>query len=240
MGKSKIEWLQRPGTIGESWSPVTGCTKISTGCKNCYAERMSKRLAGHCGYPEAPHQFDVTLHPDKLEQPLKWKKPRTVFVVSMGDLFHIDVSIDFIQAVINVIAQTPQHTYIILTKRPEEMRNFFFNQILLDGTFFLRGRYSHNAKSITLPLPNLWLGASIEKPKYCYRAQYLRDTPAAVRFISFEPLLASMSEYPGVLDDMDWVICGGESGPGARPMHPDWAQGLRDQCDEAEVPFFFK
>ena len=222
MSRTTIEWVARPGTIPESLNMTSGCTKISAGCRNCWAERMARRLAGQYGYPERPHHFDVTLHPGRLEEPLKWRKPRTVLISGMGDLFHKDVPTPFIADVWKAMYYAQDHTFLILTKRPERMQKVF-------TTF---------AKEMLLP--NAWLGTTIELPEYSYRAQYLRETPAAVRYISFEPLLSSFADYPGVLDEIDWCIAGGESGPGARPMHPDWVRVLRDQCQMTKTQFFFK
>jgi len=219
MAQSKIEWTEM------TWNPVTGCTKISAGCAHCYAERMARRLAGRHGYPKAPHHFDVTLHPERLDEPLRWRKPRRVFVCSMSDLFHEDVPDEFIRDVFDIMVNASQHTFQVLTKRPRRM-----------STVLKWLRTSHPPEA----RPHIWLGVTIEKPEYCYRTVDLRQTPAAVRFISFEPLLGSFADYPGVLDGIDWAIVGGESGPAARPMHPDWARGLRDQCQSAGVPFFFK
>ena len=224
MSKTKIEWAE------EVWNPVTGCTKVSPGCKNCYAERMSKRLVGRYGYP-AKDPFKVTLHPDRLSEPLKWKKPRRIFVCSMGDLFHKAVDDGFIHDVMSTIASAPQHTFLVLTKRPERMRHYF--------TYF-------NGKG--WPLNNLWLGVTIENQKALdQRAPELIQIPAARRFISYEPALGPLECLDGWLTQcdrktklIDLVICGGESGPGARPVHPDWVRGVRDQCKEAGVPFFFK
>ena len=255
-----IEWLQRPGTIGESWSPITGCSPVSEGCRNCWAKRMSYRLAGRAGYPEAPHQFDVTLHPDRLDQPLRWKKPRTVFVVSMGDLFHGDVEWTYMADVWDVMAETPQHTYLVLTKRPQNALEFMMD-------FYLPSPYYKGAV-----LPNVWLGVTAETQEMAdERIPILLQIPAAVRFVSVEPCLSAVdlerwlvscegcgnqgsTGYITRYDDqlcracskgaegpsLDWTIVGGESGPGARPMHPDWAKGLRNQCQEAGTPYFFK
>jgi len=230
---TKIEWTHRPGTIGVTWNPVSGCTKISEGCQNCYAQRMAKRLAGRCGYPAAPHQFDVTLHEDKLDQPLYWKTPRTVFVCSMSDLFHPRVPLKHQVAVFRVIEQCPQHTFLMLTKRPEQM-------LLLEhiGGFPI--------------YPNLWIGVTAENQRAAdERIGVLLQIPAAVHFVSVEPMLGPVdiqhwlgdnysSLHGGFDDGISWTICGGESGPGARPMHPDWARGLRDQCQNAGVRYFFK
>lgn len=240
MGKSKIEWTDAV------WNPVTGCTKVSAGCKHCYAERMSKRLAGRVGYPEAPDNFKVTLHPDRLDEPLNWHKPRRVFVCSMGDLFHKDVPDNYVSDVLDVVgfSSCARHTFMILTKRPERMYKFF-------------------AENPGPTIPNLWLGTSVEnQPAADERIPWLLQTPAAVRFLSCEPLLGAVNiendlfgrhfvvtgpPRPGLLGPemnklpkLDWVIVGGESGPGARPMHPDWALSLRNQCFQAGVPLFFK
>lgn len=243
MGKTKIEWTD------ETWNPVTGCTKVSEGCCNCYAERMARRLAGRCGYPAAPKHFDVSLHPGRLEQPLRWKKPRMIFVCSMGDLFHEDVGGAFITEVWDIMRRTPQHTYQVLTKRPEQMARDIFRIYA----------WAHCE-----PLPNVWLGVSVESPDYLWRIDELMKCPAAVRFVSLEPLLGPIDlskwlrergggyfpiglprQQPSLPPNwhqscLDWIIVGGESGPGARPMHPDWARDIRDQCQAAGVPFFFK
>ena len=226
----KIGWLNRPGTTGATWNPVTGCTKCSEGCKNCYAERMSKRLSGRFGYPE-DEPFRVTLHEDKLDAPLGWKKPRTVFVCSMGDLFHEDVPFWYIARIVDVMESAPEHTFLLLTKRPDRM---------LDFTEWMCREGEDLPMSFTRWPDNIWLGTTIEKPEYSYRAEYLRRCPAAVRFLSLEPLLGSMADYPGIYDDMDWIICGGETGHGARPAHPDWIRDIRDRCKLLGIPFFFK
>jgi len=232
---TNIEWVKnKDGTKGKTWNPVTGCRKISAGCKHCYAERMARRLAGRYGYPEAPHHFDVTLHPDKLDEPLKRKKPTTYFVCSMGDLFHEDVPTPYIADVWNVMRQCPQHTFQVLTKRPHPMLS-----ILSDWD---------------VVLPNVWLGVTIENQDHMNRLDYLVNTPAAIRFVSHEPLLSAIDYEAHPIGPRDanygksvltlglinWVISGGESGPGARPMHPQWVRDIRDQCQAAHVPFFFK
>lgn len=226
---TKIEWAE------ETWNPVTGCTPISEGCANCYAKRMSKRLAGRCGYPQ-DDPFKITLHPDKLDQPLRWKKPRMVFVCSMGDLFHEDVDEGFICRIFDIISICEQHTFLILTKRPDRMADFFKRCI--------HGRWK-----------NLWLGVTAEnQARADERIPMLLQIPAAKRFVSVEPMLGPMDleiwgqyEHPdnegyGVdaIKCLDWIICGGETGPGARPMRPDWVRSLRDQCQAAGTPFFFK
>jgi len=229
---TKIEWTQ------ETWNPITGCSKISEGCANCYAERMAKRLAGRFGYPDQPHHFDVTIHEDKFDQPLKWKKPRMIFVCSMGDLFHDDVPEEQIMRVFDVMCDAPQHTYQILTKRPQRMKWIVkqFTDYIWKG----------------LP-ENIWLGVTAENQKAAdERIPWLLKTPAAVRFVSIEPMLGPISfrwakwqpiEYHNHLDGLrmlDWIICGGETGPGARRMNYTWAINLYGQCMAADVPFFFK
>ena len=244
MPKTKIEWTEY------SWNPVTGCTPISEGCQNCYARRMANRLRGRCGYP-ADEPFKVTLHKDRLEEPLRWKKPRRVFVCSMGDLFHEDVHRWMRFEVMDIILQAKQHTFLILTKRPANMKEFF------------EWYYSKAGRTIET-IKNLWLGVTAENQQRAdERIPILLQIPAAVRFISVEPMLGPVdllsNDYLGgcincevCLDNpetcincaqdrkIDWVICGGETGPGARPMHPDWVRNLRNQCQEAGVPFFFK
>ena len=215
--QTKIEWAT------STWSPITGCTPISEGCTNCYAKRMAQRLKGRFGYPE-DKPFRVTFHPDKLDEPLKWKKPRHIFVVSMGDLFHEDVPDSWIFEVYQKAFANPQHIFIFLTKRPKRMKSWFYGR--------------------ECP-PHFWFGVTIESQKYISRISDLFWVVGNNRFISHEPLLGPI-DYMGILRSspkrphIDWVIVGGESGPGARPMHPDWVRSVRDQCQEAEVPFFFK
>jgi protein gp37 len=287
---TKIEWTD------ETWSPVTGCTKVSAGCKNCYAERGAKRFAGRFGYPEN-NPFAVTLHPNRLDQPLRWRKPRKVFVCSMGDLFHRDVPDEYIAAVFGVMAASPSHTFQLLTKRPERMCEWFqwienkirvgatpasaeSNPVFACGKFaaeeFSKKRNRVAAANVLFlghvfgfdphdywPLPNVWLGTSAEdQATLDERVPYLLRCPAAVLFVSLEPLLGPVDlmrlsiEIPGTIapDDgwkdvaigkhlarnLDWVIVGGETGPGARPMDPDWARSIRDQCRAAGVAFFMK
>ncbi|BCR04297.1 hypothetical protein DESUT3_13660 [Desulfuromonas versatilis] len=207
---SKIEWTEA------TWNPVTGCTKISDGCANCYAERLAKRLRamGNAKYSDG---FKVTLHPGSLETPLAWRQPRMVFVNSMGDLFHHEVPLDLIQGVFNTIKKSPQHTYQILTKRAS--------------------RLAQLAPILQWP-DNLWMGVTVENGKYLDRVNDLATVPAKVRFISCEPLLGPLKGLN--LNAIDWVIAGGESGPGARPLNPDWVRALRNICMEQSVPFFFK
>ncbi len=207
---SSIEWTQN------SWNPVTGCTKVSPGCKHCYAERMSRRLRA-MGLPQYRNGFRVTLQPDALEIPLKWKKPSTIFVNSMSDLFHEDVPPSFVRQVFDVMQRASQHQFQVLTKRPE---------IALE-------------QATDLPWPNnVWLGTSVESDLYKHRIATLRQIPAAIRFLSIEPLLGPVTRLP--LSEIHWVIVGGESGPGARPMDPAWVRRIRDRCIAQGVPFFFK
>ena len=208
--RSAIEWTEI------TWNPVTGCTKVSHGCKFCYAERMSKRLKG-MGVEKYSAGFAVRVHERLLSQPLSWRTPRLVFVNSMSDLFHEAVSDRFIQDVFAVMNQASQHTFQILTKRPERVAQM--NQCLSWTS-------------------NVWMGTSIESSRWMYRANYLKDTSAHIKFLSLEPLLGPLSDLS--LSGIDWVIVGGESGPGARPMHGAWAREIRDNCLQTMVPFFFK
>ena len=215
---STIEWTD------ETWNPTTGCDRISPGCDHCYALTMAGRLKlmGQAKYQADGDPrtsglgFALTVHPDALKVPLRWKKPRTVFVNSMSDLFHKDVPETFIRDVWETMARCPQHTFQVLTKRPQRMAAHLEARRVGWETFELT------------PLPNVWLGTSIENDRYTFRADHLRATPAAVRFLSCEPLLGPLPSLN--LDGIDWVIVGGESGPGARPMHPDWVRDIRDQC----------
>jgi len=208
--RSGIEWTQA------TWNPVTGCTKVSEGCMNCYAERLSERLR-RMGNPKYRNGFEVTLHPDALDLPLKWSRPRTIFVDSMGDLFHEAVPVEFILRAISTMAQTPHHTYQILTKRSSRLVE------IVGG----------------MDLPrNVWVGVSVESSQYLSRLEDLKRVKSCVRFVSFEPLLGPIQKVD--LSHVDWAIVGGESGPGARPVAADWIRDLRDQCTEAHVAFFFK
>lgn len=256
---TKIEWTN------ETWNPVTGCTKVSEGCRNCYAERMSKRLAGRFGYPEAPNSFDVTLHPDRLEDPIHWKKPRMVFVCSMGDLFHPDVPDEFIARVWGEMRGAREHTFQILTKRPERALSFLKQCKSWEGWITHNGdpvERAYDGTGIIVgdeenwPLPNVWIGVSVEDQAAAdERILVLLDTPAAVRFVSIEPILGPVYlwrntsgnmgdlEWDGrqtFIEGLDWVIVGGESGPGARPPVTYWIRNIRDQCVAADVSFFFK
>lgn len=207
---SSIEWTE------STWNPVTGCTKISPGCAHCYAERMAVRLQA-MGQPNYAHGFDLTLHEKAIDLPLTWKRPQRIFVNSMSDLFHKDVPLTFIQRVFDVMCRANWHEYQILTKRSERLAEL----------------------APQLPWrPHIWMGVSVESAKYTYRIDHLRQTPAHVRFLSLEPLLGPLMDLN--LDGIHWVIVGGESGPGARPMNPGWVSDIRNQCQKAEVPFFFK
>lgn len=279
-----IEWTQRPGTKGETWNPVVGCTKVSAGCKHCYAKTMHDKrhkayLAGRLqNIPQYAEPFEkVQLMHERLALPLKWKKPRTIFVNSVSDLFHEDVPFEYIDRVFAIMALTPQHTYQVLTKRPKRMAEYFSTrdwfaairptpirsikeQGFPDSTTERPTQHKH-------PLPNVWLGTSVENQATAdERIPHLLKCPATVRFLSCEPLLGPVdltnllydgacaidclsglqgfpkphAPLPKGTGPIHWVITGGESGPGARPMHPDWARSLRDQCKVAGVPFFFK
>ena len=247
MSTSKIGWTDA------TWNPITGCTPISEGCAHCYARRMAVRLGGRCGYPPRSadgktHPFDVTLHPDKLHKPLRWREPRRVFVCSMGDLFHEDVPDYAIDAVFATMAIRGPHTFQVLTKRPARMRDYLLRQV--DA-----GRTWREGVTGQLP-PTIWLGVTAEnQARAAERIPLLLQTPAAVRFVSVEPMLGPVNlremahkddwhidalDTPDPACRLDWVICGGETGPGARPMATGWATDLEDQCNAAGVPFFFK
>lgn len=212
-----IEWTRdSDGGIGATWNPVTGCAKVSPGCAHCYAETLAERFRGVAGHPYE-QGFDLRLWHDRLTLPLRWRRPRLIFVNSMSDLFHPLVPDDFIEQVFDVMAQASQHRFQVLTKRHE--------------------RLAEIAPRLHWP-SNVWMGVSIENRRFVHRADYLRAVPAVTRFISAEPLLGPLDGL--ALDDIHWLIVGGESGPGARPMHPTWARRLRDQCREHGVAFFFK
>ena len=208
--RSGIEWTET------TWNPVTGCTKISHGCKFCYADRMAKRLQA-MGLDKYRNGFSVTVHPSTLKDPMKWRKPRLVFVNSMSDLFHEEVPIPFIKAVFNTMNQASHHTFQVLTKRPRRV-------LEIDGDLTWS--------------PNIWLGTSIESQRWQFRLEQLRATGAWTKFLSLEPLLGPLPNIP--IHGIDWVIVGGESGPGARPMEADWVREIRDSCLQKHVPFFFK
>src|SRR5438128_6379851 len=205
-----IEWTDM------TWNPVTGCTKLSPGCKHCYAERMAHRLQA-IGMARYRAGFGLTLHEDVLELPTTWKGPRRVFVNSMSDLFHQDVPLDFIRRVFVTMRRCPQHQFQVLTKRAERLV-----EVCADLEWS----------------ENIWMGVSVENAEYAYRAELLRRVPAQIRFLSVEPLLGPIPDLP--LDGIHWVIVGGESGPGARPMDPEWVEEIYHQCRAAGVPFFFK
>lgn len=220
---SKISWLVNPdGTPGETWNPITGCDKISKGCQHCYAKRMSLRLAGRYGYPK-DEPFRVTFHPDKLDKPLKRKKPTLYFVCSMGDMFHDDMKAQWIGPVFNISQRCPQHRFLMLTKRPANMASWALAVMTNSGI-----------------LPNVGFGVTIEHANYIDRLITLQNTPAAYRFVSFEPLLSHIPLKPGDLDGINAVFVGGETGRGARPCRPDWVRSIRDACLEAGVLFHFK
>ncbi len=258
MGATKIEWTDAV------WNPVTGCTPISAGCANCYAKRMVARLKGRCGYPKR-RPFDVTLHHDRLAEPLHWRTPRRVFVCSMGDLFHEDVPDTFIEAVFAHMSFAGQHTFQVLTKRPDRMARWFVRHTLSEcqaevvanpamyphrDDFKMRDLRAINGTRKGLgdgdywPLPNLWLGTTCEnQDTYDERKHWLLQCPAAVHFLSLEPLLEGIDLRDDFWESgqrVNWVIAGGETGPGARPAHPDWFRSVRDQCAAAGVKFFFK
>jgi protein gp37 len=213
--KSKIEWTDA------TWNPVRGCTKISPGCAHCYAETFAERFRGVPGHPYE-QGFDLRLVPEKLAEPLRWSKPKMIFVNSMSDLFHADVPDEYIRSVVRVMQTANWHTYQVLTKRSERLRD------MLQTTL----RFVANE-------PHIWWGVSVENKKHGLpRVEHLRAAPARVRFLSIEPLLEDVGEI--VLDGIHWVIVGGESGPGARPMEREWVVSIRDQCRKARVPFFFK
>ena len=210
MTKTKIEWTE------STWNPVTGCTKISSGCKNCYAEQMAKRLQS-MGVKKYANGFNLSIHPDVLEEPYRWKTPRTVFVNSMSDLFHENISLEFIQRVFRVMCENTQHTFQVLTKRAD---------VLYEYNKYLRWT------------KNIWMGVTVENAHYTNRVDLLRNTKAFVKFLSVEPLLGSIEWID--LDNIDWVIVGGESGPRARPMLKEWVVSIKDFCEYQDVPFFFK
>jgi protein gp37 len=207
---SSIEWTE------STWNPVTGCTKISPGCKHCYAERMALRLRA-MGQPNYVNGFKLTIHEHMLELPLRWEKPRVIFVNSMSDLFHEDVPLEFIQEVFDVMRRASRHIFQVLTKRSRRLLEL--NQ------------------QIDWP-PNVWMGVSIENQDYLFRVENLRQTSAHLKFLSLEPLLGPLPNLD--LDGISWVIVGGESGPGARPLKEEWVINIRDQCLAANIPFFFK
>lgn len=235
MGKTKIEWTD------SVWNPVTGCTKVSEGCRNCYALTFAERWRGIPGH-YFENGFDLTLRPAKMNEPLNWKKPRKIFVNSMSDLFHKDITTAFIEEVFAIMAVAPQHTYQVLTKRPERMAEWFENRAgMVSGAAQMMG-YRHLLPNIPMdewwPLSNVWLGTSVENKDVLHRIDELRKVPAAIRFLSIEPLIGDLGTID--LSGISWVIVGGESGRGARPIKEEWVTSIRDQCQEQGVNFFFK
>jgi len=207
---SSIEWTE------STWNPVTGCTKISPGCKHCYAERLAKRLQA-MGQRNYAAGFELTLQEHMLELPLQWRKPQTIFVNSMSDLFHAEVPLAYIQRVFRIMRLAHWHRFQVLTKRADRLAEL---SSLLDWP------------------PNVWMGVSVEQRRYLHRIEELKSTGAQTKFLSIEPLLEDLGIFD--LRGIDWVIAGGESGPGARTMQPEWARGIRELCQEYQVPFFFK
>jgi protein gp37 len=207
---SKIEWTEA------SWNPVTGCTKISEGCANCYAEKLALRLKA-MGQRNYANGFEVTLHPDALQLPLKWRQPKTIFVNSMSDLFHNQVPLSFIIQIFEVMVKANWHRFQILTKRAERLVEL--------------------APMLAWP-GNVWIGVTVESKSWLSRIEYLRKVPAAVHFLSLEPLLGPLDELD--LTGIDWVIVGGESGPGARLINRSWVVDVQKECERRNIPFFFK
>ena len=208
--KSAIEWTEA------TWNPVTGCTKISPGCDHCYAERLALRLQA-MGQPNYANGFGLTIQEHMLELPLRWKVPQVIFVNSMSDLFHKDVPAEYIQRVFDVMRRASQHRFQVLTKRSQRLTR-------LSSTLNWQ--------------PNIWMGVSVESQEYTFRIDHLRETDAHIKFLSLEPLLGPLTNLN--LEGIDWVIVGGESGPGARAMRSEWVLDIRDQCRDAGIPFFFK
>lgn len=210
MSTTTIEWTEA------TWNPVTGCSKVSPGCQHCYAERMAKRLQA-MGQPNYRDGFAVRAHEHMLRLPSSWSRPRMIFVNSMGDLFHEEVPVEFIKRVFRTMEETPRHTYQLLTKRAD--------------------RLAEVAPLLNWP-DNVWMGVTVEDNGRVPRIDRLRGVPASVRFLSVEPLLGPLPDLD--LSGVDWVIVGGESGPGARPLDPEWVLAIRDKCVESSIPFFFK
>ena len=210
MAETKIEWTDK------TWNPITGCTKKSEGCAHCYAEVMARRLKA-MGQLKYQNEFKLTLHPEDLDEPKKWQKSHNIFVCSMSDLFHEDVPFAYVDKVMAVIRETPQHRYQILTKRAERMEEYF---------------------SIREIPANVWLGVTVEVQRTLFRIDHLRHLPASVRFLSCEPLLEDLGEMN--LDGIDWIIVGGESGFQARPMRESWVLNIMHQAEQADIAFFFK
>lgn len=261
--KTGIEWTQSDdGTPGATWNPVTGCTKVSPGCDHCYAATFAERWRGVDGH-YFEQGFDVQLRPDKLDQPLKWTRGRRIFVNSMSDLFHDSVPDEYIAAVFTVMAKAPQHTFQVLTKRHGRMRSLLSSDGFQVMCFVAAASRGWDLEGTQWPLPNVWLGVSAEDQHWAdIRVPALLRTPAAVRFVSAEPLIGRIElrhhlagwcpehdfpggrcvdrGHPGGVQHLSWVIGGGESGPGARPCELAWLRSLRDQCAEWGVPYFLK
>jgi protein gp37 len=210
MSSSKIEWTEA------TWNPTTGCTKISSGCANCYAEKMAMRLKA-MGSPKYRNGFEVTLHDNCLSEPYSWKKPKVIFVNSMSDMFHENITFEFIEKVFKVMNDNPQHIFQVLTKRAHILH-----------------AYSSKLKWTS----NIWMGVTVENSKEKQRIDFLRDTKAAIKFLSCEPLISDLEEIN--LEKINWVIVGGESGPKARPIEEDWVLNIYQQCKDSDIPFFFK
>lgn len=216
---TKIEWTD------VTWNPITGCKKISHGCFNCYAERMAKRLRA-MGHPKYKNGFEVTIHLEDFMKPFEWKKPRKVFVCSMGDIFHHKIHNKYLRVITSIIKANPHHIFQILTKRPQRL---------------------HKSRFLKDPIvwpSNTWIGITAVASSYVSDLRYLKNINNNIRYVSFEPLLEHIDKYDLTYyinkTYVDWVIVGGESGPGARPMHPDWVRDIRDQCISQSIPFFFK
>lgn len=231
------------GWTNATWNPTSGCSHVSAGCEHCYAEALSLRF-GTTKVPwTAPNAFrNVVVHNDRLPIPLRWKQPRRIFVNSMSDLWHENIQSDFIAAVFAVMAMARRHTFQVLTKRPERMRRLLadrdFCELVPAYLDVMATNQTERSLADTWPLPNVWLGVSIEQDRWCERADILRDTPAAVRFISAEPLLEPLPSLN--LTAINWLIVGGESGPQRRPFDVAWARALRDQAQDAGVALFYK
>jgi len=229
---SRIEWTEF------SWNPVTGCSKVSEGCRHCYAERMAERLRA-MGVGRYANGFDLTLHPDLLNLPRRMRRPRLIFVNSMSDLFHEKVPLEFIRRVFDTMHACPRHTFQVLTKRSRRLRELAPLLILPPVNGGARGGAPVNGGAgLGAWPPHVWIGVSIEDRRVLHRVADLCAVPSPVRFLSCEPLLGLLDDLP--LDGISWVIVGGESGPGARPMRKTWVESMRGQCRRADVPFFFK
>lgn len=252
--RTSIEWTD------STWNPVIGCSKVSPGCDNCYAIGQAARIIRMTEARDATTPYQGTVLddgsdwtgtvkclPERLDQPLRWKRPRRIFVNSMSDLFHPDVPAEFVAEVFAVMSQAPQHQFQVLTKRPQRAATLFndvrFNGLVVDTMLHRFGDRSGPLPVLAIwshdgPLPNVWAGTSIESDRYTFRADHLRDTPAAVRWISAEPLLGPLPSLD--LTGIDWLVVGGESGANHRPINPDWVRDLRDRAVDAGVAFLFK